>query len=50
MKIDLTCPVEMWHCKMPTAEYPALTMQVYNLSDKNIFNLYFAISFDFQNL
>ena len=39
MKIDLTCPVEMWHCKMPTAEYPALTMQVYNLSDKNATSL-----------
>ena len=34
MKIDLTCPTELWHCKMPTADDPALTMQVYNLSDK----------------
>ena len=36
MRIDLTCPVEMWHCKMPTAAYPVLTMEIYNLSDKEI--------------
>ena len=36
MKIDLTCPVELWHCKMPTAQEPVLAMQVYNLSDKAV--------------
>lgn len=36
MRIDLTCPVELWHCKMPTLADPVLTMQVYNLSDKEV--------------
>ena len=27
MRIDLTCPVELWHCKMPTPAEPMLTMQ-----------------------
>lgn len=36
MRIDLTCPVELWHCKMPTPAEPALAMQVYNLSDKAV--------------
>lgn len=36
MRIDLTCPVELWHCKMPTPAEPMLTMQVYNLSDKEV--------------
>ncbi|MBQ6805751.1 MAG: hypothetical protein IJP04_13915, partial [Clostridia bacterium] len=36
MRIDLTCPVELWHCKMPVANDPVLTMQVYNLSDKEV--------------
>ena len=36
MRIDLSCPVEMWHCKMPTAESPYLAMQIYNLSDMEV--------------
>ncbi|MBR6808940.1 MAG: hypothetical protein IKM64_01560, partial [Clostridia bacterium] len=36
MRIDLTCPVEMWHCKMPTQDYPVLTMEIYNLSEKDV--------------
>lgn len=36
MRIDLTCPVELWHCKMPTADDPVLRMQVYNLSDLEV--------------
>lgn len=36
MRIDLSCPVEMWHCKMPTAESPSLAMQIYNLSDMEV--------------
>ena len=34
MKIDLTCPVELWHFKMPTAEDPVCMVQLYNLSEK----------------
>jgi len=36
MKIDLTCPVELWHFKMPTAQYPVCTVQLYNLSEKTV--------------
>ena len=36
MRIDLTCPVELWHCKMPTADNPVFSMQVYNLSDLEV--------------
>ena len=36
MRIDLTCPVELWHCRMPTAQDPVLTMEIYNLSDKEV--------------
>ena len=36
MRIDLTCPVEMWHCKMPTQTDPLLKREIYNLSDKAV--------------
>ena len=39
MRIDLSCPVEVWHCKMPTPQYPCVTMQIYNLSDKEVSSL-----------
>ena len=34
MKIDLSCPVEVWAAKRPTAEYPASELTLFNLSDK----------------
>ncbi len=36
MRIDLSCPIELWHCKMPTADNPVLAMQIYNLSDMEV--------------
>ncbi len=36
MRIDLSCPVELWHCKMPTGDNPVLAMQIYNLSDSEV--------------
>ena len=36
MRIDLTCPIELWHCKMPTIQDPVFTMQLYNLSDLEV--------------
>lgn len=36
MKIDLTCPVELWHFKMPTAEDPYCRLQLYNLTIKDV--------------
>ena len=43
MRIDLTCPVELWHCKIPTADYPVLAMQVYNLSDKDVTSIQICV-------
>lgn len=31
MKIDLSCPVELWHFKLPTAEDPTVRLQLFNL-------------------
>ena len=39
MRIDLTCPVELWHFRMPTAESPFCTVQLYNLSDKTVVSI-----------
>ena len=39
MKIDLTCPVELWHFKMPTAEDPVCMVQLYNLSEKTVVSI-----------
>lgn len=36
MKIDLSCPVELWHFRMPTREYPVVTLQLFNLTDKAV--------------
>ena len=36
MKIDLTCPVELWQYQLPTREYPFCTLQLYNLADRNV--------------
>ena len=36
MRIDLTCPVELWHFKMPTADFPVCSVQLYNLSEKTV--------------
>ena len=36
MKIDLTCPAEVWRAVLPGAERPACELTLYNLSDKLI--------------
>lgn len=36
MRIDLTSPVELWHCRLPSQDNPVLTMQIYNLSEKDV--------------
>ena len=36
MKIDLTCPVEMWRYDLPQKDYDACNLTLYNLSDKVI--------------
>lgn len=36
MKIDLTCPAEVFRAVLPTAEIPAVTLTLFNLSDRVI--------------
>ena len=36
MRVDLTCPVELWNCLIPTPEYPTCSMQMFNLSEKKV--------------
>lgn len=36
MKIDLSCPVELWKYVLPTESYPACVLTLYNLSDKTV--------------
>ena len=43
MRIDLTCPVELWHCRMPTADYPVLNMEIFNLSEKDVNSLQLCV-------
>ncbi|MBQ6257449.1 MAG: hypothetical protein IJJ60_12730, partial [Clostridia bacterium] len=43
MRIDLTCPIELWHCRMPSPEDPILAMQIYNLSEKAVNSIQFCV-------
>ena len=43
MRIDLTCPIELWHCRMPSPQNPILTMQIYNLSEKAVNSIQFCV-------
>ncbi|NLB37709.1 MAG: hypothetical protein GX810_00465 [Clostridiales bacterium] len=36
MKIDLTCPIELWRFTIPTEAYPVVTLSLYNLSAKTV--------------
>ena len=36
MKIDLTCPVELWHYALPTRQYPACRLQLFNLTEQTV--------------
>ena len=47
MKIDLSCPVELWHFRMPTAAYPVVSLHMFNLSEKAVVSIQAAfLSFD----
>ena len=39
MKIDLTCPAELWRCQLPREDSPACELTMYNLSDKLIVSM-----------
>ncbi len=43
MRIDLTCPVEVWSCHIPTDENPFCTLQMYNLSQRDAASLQVSI-------
>ena len=34
VRIDLTCPVELWQFELPSEGYPACSLMLYNLSDR----------------
>lgn len=36
MKMDLSCPVELWRIDLPTEEYPACALQLYNLGAQKV--------------
>ncbi len=36
MKIDLTCPVELWHYALPTPQYPFCRLQLFNLTEQTV--------------
>ena len=36
MKIDLTCPVELWHYALPTQQYPLCRLQLFNLTEQTV--------------
>ena len=36
MLIDLTCPAEVFQAELPTEEIPAVSLALYNLSDRVI--------------
>ncbi|NLE69011.1 MAG: hypothetical protein GX611_02350, partial [Clostridiales bacterium] len=47
MKINLSCPVELWHFKLPTEDYPVVRLNLFNLSEKGVASLQAALlSFD----
>lgn len=39
MKIDLTCPVELWHHALPTHEDPVCRLQLFNLTEQTVSSL-----------
>lgn len=39
MKIDLSCPVELWQYQLPDKEYPACVFLMYNLSLKTVVSI-----------
>ena len=44
MKIDLTCPVELWQYAMPTDEHSECTFVMNNLSDKVVVSVQVTLS------
>ena len=36
MKIDLTCPVELWHYALPEKQYPFCRLQLFNMTEQTV--------------
>ncbi len=50
MKIDLTCPIELWQYQLPTKDYPACVFLMYNLSSKKVVSIQVTlISYNDEN-
>ena len=43
MNIDLSCPVELWHFKLPTVNSPVVRLNLFNLADKAVTSLQAAL-------
>ncbi len=43
MRIDLTCPVELWQCSLPSQDEPECTFVMNNLSDKVVISVQVAL-------
>lgn len=39
MKIDLTCPIELWHYALPTKQYPVCHLQLFNVTERAVASL-----------
>ena len=39
MKIDLSCPAELWNFSLPTASDPLVSLELFNLSDYELTGL-----------
>ena len=39
MKIDLSCPVELWHYALPDRQYPACRLQLFNLTEQPVVSI-----------
>ena len=39
MKIDLTCPVELWHHARPTHDDPGCRLQLFNLTEQIVVSI-----------
>jgi len=49
MKIDLSCPVELWHHALPTADHPLFRLQLFNLTEQTVSSIQAVFSCYDQN-
>ncbi|MBR5231345.1 MAG: hypothetical protein IKW00_03750 [Clostridia bacterium] len=49
MKIDLSCPVELWHHALPTPDNPLCRLQLFNLTEQTVVSVQAVFSCYDQN-